>query len=152
MRNNEEKIISTVGVLIFKDGKVLLVRHGEKAEHLSGVYGLPAGRVGDNENEIDTAIRELYEETGLRVSSKNLQELPNIYTARIQRKNEIKTFSLKVFLARFYSGNLKTIKKTDETIPEWVKISDLDKYSLLPNVQRVIKDGLEIIDNPAGHH
>ena len=51
-------------VYIFESGniKYLLVRN------LSGVYGFPKGHVEDNETEEETAIREVFEETGVKVT------------------------------------------------------------------------------------
>ena len=40
-----ENIIKSAGILVFLDNTVLLVHHGEKAEHLSDTYGIPAGRL-----------------------------------------------------------------------------------------------------------
>ena len=64
-------MIKTVGILIIKDNKVLLVRHEEAASHVTGIYGLPAGRLEKEETEIQGAIRELKEETGLITSEED---------------------------------------------------------------------------------
>ena len=129
--------IFSVGVLIIKDGKVLLVRHGESAGHLTGVYGLPAGRLNKDEDEKIAAVRELFEETGIVVSEEDLIEYPNdIWTADIKRKDgTIKTFQIKVFVCKKWSGELA---KTEETTPEWVEIAKLDEYNLLPNVKEIV--------------
>ena len=132
-------IIRTAGVLIYRDQEVVLVRHGTAAGHLTGVYGLPSGSLEEGETELEAAVRELEEETGLTTSQKDLVELPETYTAEIQRKDGVKKFSLKVFLCKRFSGELK---ETEETTPEWVKISDLKKYKLLPNVEEIVKGGL----------
>lgn len=47
------------GVIVFKDNKVLLVRHN------LGRYGLPKGHVEENETEKETALREVKEETNV---------------------------------------------------------------------------------------
>jgi len=138
-----KEAIPTVGVLIYRNTKeVLLVKHGETASHLTDTYGLPAGRLEENESEIEAVIRELKEESGFITTRENLRELPKLYSAKIKRKNETKTFSLKVFICDSYSGELR---KTDETEPLWIKISDLDNYNLLPNIKQIVLDGLEYI-------
>jgi len=55
-----------VGVLIEKDGKILLVQ--EKKAEVYGLWNLPAGHRDELESEKETAIREGYEETGFNLS------------------------------------------------------------------------------------
>jgi len=138
--NNMEKITHSVGVLLIKNKEeVLLVKHGISATHITGTYGLPAGRLKENEPELKAAIREFKEETGLITLQENLIELPSQYFAKIKTKKGTKNFSLKVFLCNSYSRELKI---TDETQPLWIKIKEIDKYNLLPNVKSIVFEGL----------
>lgn len=135
-------IIPTVGVLIFKNNKVLLVKHGEKASHVTGSYGFPAGRLEEGETKKQAAVRELLEETGLMTTEDNLEELLlNIVPADIKRKSgEIQRFSITIFMCRHFSGELQ---ETEETIPEWVeleKLGELDlEHKLLPNILNAVR-------------
>jgi len=124
-------------VLVFEDDDVLLVRHGNNSSHLAGVYGIPGGRGRDGELEKDTAIRELKEETGLVVEASDLFEFAeNVYTAYIKRRvGSPGDFTMKIFTTIFFKGK---IEETAETKPEWIKISQLDKYNLLPNVKSAV--------------
>jgi mutator protein MutT len=134
--------IETVGVVIFdpKFEKVLLVKHLAKAEHESEKYGIPAGRLSDNETLAENAARELKEETGLETTVENLEKLPFTYEADIPRKDgSIKHFRLQTFLCNNFSGELKG---NEENEPVWVKVSELTELNLLPNVQKVIEDAL----------
>lgn len=140
----KNKIVPTAGVLVLKDGKVLLVRHGEPAEHLDGKYGLPAGRIKDKENEKEAARRELKEETGIDVRAEDLALLPGKWEAGIERKNGKERFSLKVFLAEKFEGILCG---NAETIPEWVDLKDTGNYDLLPNTGNIISEGLNFLQN-----
>ncbi len=133
--------IQTVGVIILRGDEVLLVKHGEKAGHLTGVYGFPSGRVEPNETEEKAAGRELEEETGLKAES--LKEFSNnFYLGDLPRKNgEILKATFRVFLCNEYSGELTA---TEETKPEWVKISSLDSYWLLPHVKEAIEGAQKV--------
>jgi 8-oxo-dGTP diphosphatase len=58
--------IST-GIAIVRDGKILMVRRAA-GDFLGGVYELSGGGVDEGETIVDSAIREVKEETGLTVS------------------------------------------------------------------------------------
>jgi ADP-ribose pyrophosphatase YjhB (NUDIX family) len=135
------KVSPSVGIIVFKNEKVLLVRHNEKAGHLTGVYGLPAGRVNSNEKEIAAARRELEEETDLKPDPNSLVEFPNNYfEAVIERKGGEKVlFPWRVFLCTSYKGE---IKATEEATPVWVDIEKLDNYKLLPNIKQAVQNAL----------
>lgn len=133
--------IKTAGILIIKDGKILLVKHGLKSDHMEDMYGIPGGKVEGGETTIDCAIRELKEETGLETKREYLKQLPQAYKAQIPRKGGLKDFEMVVFLCNKYEGELQT---TEETAPEWASLENIEKLDLLPNVQQVIKDGLKL--------
>lgn len=135
----DKKSILTVCAVIINGDKVLLVRHGEKALHLTGVYGLPGGRVKPKESLADAVVREVKEETGLIINMKNLKNLPSKYYAEIERKNG-KSFLIVVpFLATEFTGGLIS---NDETIPIWISIKKIRKLKLLPNVKEIIEETL----------
>lgn len=140
-REIEKQIIPTVGVLVFKEKKVLLVKHLVEAAHVAGVYGLPAGRKNLGETEKQAAVRELFEETGLTTKEENLIDYPhNMYTAHIERADgTVSIMSVHVFICTSYSGILFASKETE---PEWVSVAAVSKLNLLPNVEKAIKDGL----------
>jgi len=137
-------IIPTVAILIFNNDQVLLVRHGRESGHITGIFGLPSGRVETGEKEIETAIRELKEETGFIATEENLVEFPNnYYTALIPRKDgQVKEYGWRVYLCKKYFGELKSSNE-NEVAPLWVKINKLENSNLLPNVETVIKECLK---------
>ncbi len=140
-----QKIITSVAVLIVEKGKVLLVKHRKDAAHEFGTYGFPSGTLHKGELEKDAAVRELQEETGLKTTAGLLFEFPNnFYTADIKRKDgSTNRFSMRVFISnKDYVGELKN---SPETIPQWVKISELDNYNLLPNVKNAIETALKFL-------
>jgi len=138
------KPIPSVAVLIIKDDEVLLVKHTEKAGHVTGTYGLPSGRIDENETERKAAVRELLEETGLRTKEDNLIEFPkNFDVADLERKGGKKLkFGWRVFLCRDYKGE---IKESEESVPQWVEIEKLDQYNLLPNIKNATLAGLRFL-------
>ncbi len=134
---------TTVAVLAFDKSRVLLVKHGEAAHHLTGVYGLPGGRLDEGESLEDGAAREFQEETGLIPEKSSMIKIPKVYEAEIPRKGgEVLYTSWNVFLVKQHEGKLK---ETDETIPEWIEIDNVGKLNLLPNTEEAIQEGLKLL-------
>jgi len=137
--------IPTVGVVALKDKSALLVLHGESAQHLTGVWGLPGGRLEPEETLLDAAAREFWEETGLTPDKVTMEKLPTVYEGDIKRKSgEIMETYWNVFLVRDFTGELES---SDETVPEWMpieKIGGLD--NLLPNTENAIREGLQLLN------
>ena len=53
------------GVVLFNSGKVLLLRHSPLSSRGGGHWDFPKGHIDDGETEIQRALRELEEETGI---------------------------------------------------------------------------------------
>lgn len=61
---NHKTIKNTAGVAIIWENKILVV-HPTGASWQSNAYGIPKGGIESGEEDIDAAIRELREETGI---------------------------------------------------------------------------------------
>lgn len=133
------KAILTVGAIILKDKKVLLVRHTKKAKHFEGTFGLPAGKVLPDEKIITALTREIKEETGLMVQSKDVKRLPHSYCSEIVQRDGRKLFIYIPYIVKEYSGN---ITPGDANEPFWIDISKLETLNLLPNVKKIIEEAL----------
>lgn len=137
---NKRPTLSAVIVVFNKKKQILLVKHKAKAEHLNDIYGLPAGRKEVNEELIDTAKRELSEETNLITESNYLKQLPKKYINTAKRKSgNFEKFESTVFLCTKYKGKLS---ENEETAPEWVNIEELEKLYILDISKLIIKDAL----------
>ena len=75
--DERSKIKACVGVMIFKDGKVLLGKR--KGSHGSGEYSFPGGHLEFGESFEECVIRETLEETSVKIKNIKFQCLSNIY-------------------------------------------------------------------------
>lgn len=68
-------IVLVVGGAVKKDNKFLLVQ--EAKEECLGKWNLPAGRLDEGETIFEGALREIKEETGLKVELQGILEIGN---------------------------------------------------------------------------
>ncbi len=92
--------IPSVLVYVRRDDEVLLM-HRHKEPNL-GLWVAPGGKVELNESPQDTAVRELYEETGLRVGDVRLRGL----CTEVSPLDDWQ-WMLFVFTAHTFSGELR---------------------------------------------
>ena len=88
------------GVIIERDGKVLLVKR--KYPPFKGDWTLPAGFVEYGESPEDCAVREIYEETNLKIK---LDSVFGVYSGR----DDPRVYAvLIVYLAKGFTGKPKS--------------------------------------------
>ncbi|WP_405535854.1 NUDIX domain-containing protein [Streptomyces sp. NBC_00075] len=63
-------------------GRVVLLRRGPNARICQGMWDLPMGKSEPGEPITETAVRELYEETGLRVNPESLSVAHVVHGAK----------------------------------------------------------------------
>ena len=98
--------IPAAGALVIKNNQVLLVKRAHHPK--KGWWGLPAGFMEWNEHPSETTIREVEEETGLKIK---LQSLFDVYSGEDDpRTNAI----LIVYLATILGGELRADDDAEE--------------------------------------
>jgi 8-oxo-dGTP diphosphatase len=129
MEAMDEKFVgTTVVVLNKKKDKVLL---GKRINcFAAGTYGIPGGRAHRNEKLINTAKRELKEETGL--VSKNIK-----YLGVVRDVYSDHTFVHFAFLCTEFKGEVETMEPNKCEGWEWYPINKLPKDSFLPHKKSV---------------
>ncbi len=116
------KIIPTVECLIVKDGKVLLLKRGETSKNFPGYWIGPGGRVDDGEDVLTAAVREVFEETGIRISEEKIN-LKAIAIGNHIDRSEI--YMVYYFLITLNSK--QDIINSDEGESSWINLSEIQK-------------------------
>ncbi|MDR2866450.1 MAG: DUF126 domain-containing protein [Methanomassiliicoccaceae archaeon] len=62
------KIMGSVSSVILSGGRILMLRRPDDASSFPGIWSLVAGRIEEGEGAEETAVREIFEETGISVS------------------------------------------------------------------------------------
>lgn len=113
------------GCFCFFEGKFLLLKRQESKPQ-GGTWCLPAGKKESEETPIETAIREVYEETGLKLIPAEMEKVGSYYIKHDQGDLVFHTFSHK--LLQFPE---LTVDATEHIEHKWVNFTDLDDLELI---------------------
>jgi 8-oxo-dGTP diphosphatase len=122
-----------VGALIFRRGSVLLVERGR--EPLKGYWSLPGGLVETGERLTDAIVREVFEETGLRVKPGPIFEIFERIMLDAAGRPEYH-YVLADYVCKVVSGECRPGDDVSRT--EWVSLKMLDRYQLTEGTLAVI--------------
>ncbi len=105
--------VKSCGCIISENNKVVLIQQKK------GNWGFPKGRIEKNETEVETAIREVKEETNLDVKIEDPDK--KYIDTYFAKKNEFK--EVIYFLAKRIGGEIKPQENEIKNV-EWVDLSE----------------------------
>lgn len=135
----EHKIAKSYGVIpIFKDGeecKILIVQNSK-----GGHWGLPKGTPENNEEPMQTAIRELQEETGIREGEIKIQESPVFLEQYSFEQNDVVYDKTNTYYIGFVE--IMTVgEDLDEiNVAEWVSIKEAKEKLTHEGIIKVVQE------------
>jgi 8-oxo-dGTP diphosphatase len=113
MNGADLPMIRCVGAIVHDTaGRLLLVRRGTPPGQ--GLWSLPGGRVEAGETDSSAVVRELLEETGLRV-------LPGTLVGSVRRPAPSGTYEIFDYTATVAGGSL--LAGDDAAAAEWVDLA-----------------------------
>lgn len=119
------------GCIVIDNEKVLLVKH------VSGHWDLPKGHIENEETEIETAVREIKEETNIDV------EINENYRYTIEYSPEKDVWKEVVyFMATKKGGNLKAQESEIEEV-QWVEFDEAIKKITFDNTKNVLEKAMK---------
>lgn len=123
-----------VGAVIICDGKILLEKR--KGEPGRGKWTIPGGLVELGERAERTVIREVREETNLKVEEPELIDVVNNIT--INGNGEIKYhFVIVDYFVKLEGGTLKAADDAEEL--RWVGFDEVESYDLTKSFRGFFK-------------
>jgi mutator protein MutT len=136
--------IAGVGVVVFKEDKVLLIRRGKEPGR--GRWGLPGGAVELGETLAQAAEREVDEECGIEIEIRDVIEvIDRIIPAD---GGQIRYHYILIdLLAEHRRGD--PIASSDASEVRWVLEKELDQLELSQATSRVIRNGLRMATTEA---
>jgi len=128
------------GVMILKDGKVLLGHRHEDPEkassllHGEGTWTMPGGKLHFQEKLKEGAIREVFEETGIKVKDLEVISISN----DIVQDAHFVTIG---FLCKDFEGEAEVMEPDEITEWKWFDLNNLPSPLYFPS-ERIIKNYL----------
>jgi len=128
------------GVMILKEGKVLLGHRHENPEkassllHGEGTWTMPGGKLHFQEKLKEGAIREVFEETGIKVKGLEAISISN----DIVQDAHFVTIG---FLCKDFEGEAKAMEPEEITEWKWFDLDNLPSPLYFPS-EKIIKNYL----------
>ena len=122
-----------VGVVVFKDGRVLLIRRGKPPRE--GQWSLPGGRQRLGERIEAAACREVREEAGIEIAVGPLLDVVDSITRDAEGGVQYH-YTLVDFVAEWRAGEARAGHDAAEAV--WADPADLAPYGLWDETERII--------------
>ncbi len=132
--------IPGVAALIFKNEAILLTQRGKAPSE--GMWGLPGGVVELGETVREAVVREVLEETGVRVKPVDLIAVfDSIH--KDEEGRYLYHYILFEYICEYVSGLVSP--SSDAPDARWVPVKDLDEVKIMPMTKRFILKVLSTI-------
>ncbi|MGX9886557.1 NUDIX domain-containing protein [Streptomyces sp. NPDC002276] len=132
------------------EGRVVLIQRGEQATFGRGMWDLPVGKNEPGEPVTGTAVRELYEETGIVVAPESLKVVHLIHAA--SGVDAPHGFLTVVFVADKWTGAPENREPRKHAQVRWVQVDAVPEEFVRGNghALRQYLDGVEAQVSPYG--
>lgn len=139
MQENQKPKVG-VGVMILNNNHEVLLgrRHEDPAKadsdlHGEGTWTMPGGKLDFHETLIDGAVREVFEETGIKINKDKIFVIS--VADDMSADNHYVTVG---FLCEDFEGEAKTMEPEEITEWKWYNLDNLPERFFLPS-EKVIK-------------
>lgn len=143
-RDYPERPIVGVGVVVWRADRVLMIRRGKPPR--AGQWSLPGGAQELGETVVETARREVLEETGLELASIELLTVVDLVEREPESGRVIYHYTLVDFVAEAAAGD--ALAAGDAAAVAWFAVDELRLLGLWEETLRII--GLAATKRPTG--
>lgn len=152
--------VAVATIVLFQDDNnkniyVLANQRGEGAPDFKGYWNCPCGYLDYNEDTKHAGMREVYEETGIKISEGDMVELGHASDTQQNRQNVVFYYGAvlhgDITKTRFSKANME--EEEVENI-KWIPLSDIGKYQwafghegLIKKTFKQLSNEFDIVDN-----
>jgi len=131
---NRHSVIPRTLCFVFHKNEILLIKASEKKEW-AGKYNALGGHIEKGESVINSANREINEESGLEVTDTKLRGI--LHVSDFFGKNVM-------MFVTSSTTDTKAVTSNDEGELEWIKISELNKLTMFEDIKPILKHLLKM--------
>ena len=124
-------------ILIDNHENILILKRSDKVRTYKGYWGGIAGYVEKDEEPVDTAFKEIREETGLTDNDVELIKTQNPIEFTDFYEKEKYDWKVYPFLFRIRKENKIRID-WEHISYKWIKPTDIDKFEVVPHLREVV--------------
>ena len=131
----ELRTYASFAIIINEDGRILILKRPDNFLSNAGKWTFPGGGNLEDENPLDTAVRETLEETGIQLNRDSLSFLDSF-----SEKNKPKHF-FKIHCKECKDVDSKAVE--DEHVDfKWIRADELDNYNMMSGMDMLIRKAL----------
>jgi 8-oxo-dGTP diphosphatase len=134
-RRREQKVVASA--IILRGSHVLIVLRPKDDKSFPEKWELPGGTLEFGESPRQAVVREVKEETGLEIEPRRVVSVEQYLTAL--PRTDRQTIQI-TYLVRANSLRDLRLNKKEHLQYAWVKRRDLDGYSLVPIMKKILLD------------
>jgi ADP-ribose pyrophosphatase len=133
-RSRARRPVAAVGVVVFRDDRVLLVRRGRAPS--AGLWAVPGGAVEEGETLAEAAEREVREETGVIVTARDPVHAFDVISRRAT--GEVEHHYVVVDVLADYVGG-EPVAGDDAADAAWVNVEEIGALAVSEETARLVR-------------
>ena len=94
------------GIVLFHSDDFLVIQHSTESNKVEGHWDFPKGHIENNETELETATRELHEETGID-NFRLIDNFRHKITYNVNKNSKVIPKEVIFFLAESFTKSIK---------------------------------------------
>ncbi|MDC0070012.1 NUDIX domain-containing protein [Nitrosopumilus sp.] len=115
--------------------QILILKRSEKVRSMKGLWSGVSGIIENNENPIDRAKIEIFEEVGIK--EKEIRLVKKLEKMRIQSQ-QYKNHEWEIFPFLFETKNENIELNWENSEFKWILPKELKNYQTVPNLEKIL--------------
>ena len=115
--------------------QILILKRSEKVRSMKGLWSGVSGIIENNENPIDRAKIEIFEEVGIK--EKEIRLIKKLEKMKIQSQ-QYKNHEWEIFPFLFETNNENVELNWENSEFKWILPKELKNYQTVPNLEKIL--------------